>query len=396
MSLVINIRAILPSQEALDAMGRRRYQHPKVEQTKTKDKTARRWFFRARVDALTGPGQTERVQGPHYLGSVSSMTRKEAEKARDTALAGINQPDVILSSQVLFGSVLDRWLAMGSVRESTYTNYASVVNAHLRPRWGETRMCDITPLVVEEWLIAKAATCTKSMLDCIRLRFSQVWKRAIFWRFTREVCPVFGMPAILRFGKPARGNALPTLPQYHQFLYLLDEPYRSIVVVCTLTGLRISEAMALTVAQLRSDVAVIVEAVNQRTGKIGPLKAKFSGREIPMSHMRGDIAIPADALAGDRPYNVGYFAVYDAIKEAAKTVEIDYEGFGLHTLRRMHNTMFRRQAGDDSAERKMAREQLGQGRDATNDLYYVPGQEEVEKRAAVVHAMRRKVMESVN
>lgn len=382
----------------LIAMGRRRYQRPSVKQTETQSKSSRRWYFEARVDVLLGDGKTVRRQQQFYLGNVSEMGRREAEKRRDEILAEkINRPDIVIPTQVKFGFVLDKWLATVDVRDSTYQGYESMVRKHLRPRWGEVSVRDITPMDVESWLIAKARTCSEKTLRNIRSRFTEAWNRAIFYRFTRDVCPVVGMQNIVRFGSPPRAKTLPTLEQFHRFLYLLDEPYRSIVVICAFTGLRVSEAMALTVEQLNSDTTEIIEAVSQRTGRrIGPVKAEHSKRTIPVSHLRGDIAIPADALQSDRPFNVGYHSVYGAIKEAARNTGIDYRGFGCHTFRRMHNTMFRRIAGGGEEATGLAMNQLGHADAKTNDIYYVEGVEDVKRRAEIAFVMRRNVMEVIN
>jgi integrase len=393
----VNISAILPSPERIAAMARRRYQHPKVEKTVTKDKSAARWYFRARIDALIGPGETGRVEDRFYLGSVAQMTKREAELARDAILAeAINRPDVMLSSQVRFGDVLDKWLATVDVRPHTHEMYTSAVNKHLRPQWGASRMCDITPEAVQAWLIGKSKHCTKSTLAQIRARFAEVWKRATFWRFTREICPTVGMPRIVRAGKESRAKTLPTREQFHQFIYLLDEPFRSVVIVCAFTGLRISEALALTVAQVNSDSALIVEAANQRDASFGPLKGKYSGRVVPMAHLRSGVAV-ASMVPSDRAFPVRYHCVLRAIKDAAGRVGIDYPGFGCHTFRRMHNTMFRRLAAEGADGVRLSMAQLGHGDESTNDLYFVADESDVKRRAEIAGKVYDNVMtETVN
>ena len=93
----------------------------------------------------------------------------------------------------------------------------------------------------------------------------------------------------------------------------------------------------------------------------------------------------------------GYWTIYPAIKRAAKETGMDYPGFGCHTFRRMHNTMFRRQVSDDASGVKLAQGQLGHSDKTTNDLYFVEDQEDVDRRAEVVARIFQKVMkETVN
>lgn len=375
-------------------MARRRHQNPKLQKTKTKDKRNQQWFFLARIDVLDDEGKQKREEKRFYLGSTTQMNQKQALQARDLELTQkINKPEVILSSQVLFGAVLDRWLNTVPVQAPTHGSYASLANVHLRPQWGGMRLCDITPMAVEAWLVAKAKTTRQSMLKNIQRRFATVWNRAIFWRFTKDACPLIGMPTIVYRGKPKRVKTLPTITQFNEFLYLLEEPYRSIILVCTFCGLRISETLALTVAQLNSEIMRIELAAKQRTGELGPVKTERSNRDIPMRRARGLIQIPVDAQPDDRPFHVLYKRVYVAIKEAAQVIGIDYEGFGCHTFRRMHNTMFRDLAGNTPESTKMAMEQLGHGDARTNDIYYVEGAEGTAKRARVVDRMVSVVME---
>jgi integrase len=382
-----------------DEMGRRRSQHGKVHKTTTQDKSSARWYFRARTDILTSPGEIEYKEGPRqYLGYVREITKREAENRRDEILATvINKPVAVIASQVRFGAVLDRWLAtLDRVKESTAANYESMAAAHLRPQWGDIRLCDITPMAVEDWLHKKARVSTKQSFALLKTRFAQVWRYAIFAGFTRDACPLIGMPRITRFGKEPRAKTIPTIQQLHEILYLLDEPYRSLIYVCALTGLRISEAMALTVAQLCSESTRIVAAVNQIDGRLTDLKAKYSDRWIPMACVRGNITLPLDAKPEDRPFHVPYDGVRCALKEAAKTAGIDYPGFGCHTFRRLHNTEFRRAAGDSDAGVMAAMAQLGHGDRSTNDLYMQDGPEELRRRAQISDIIAAKMSETVN
>ncbi len=384
--------ATMPFLGAPGAMGRRRYQHPSVRKTSSKDKSAQRWYFRARVDHIGKDGKLEREESRIYLGNVSELTKREADQRRDDILAQkINKPETFLPTQISFGFILDKWIANNGSGIGTIKAYESVVNAHLRPRWGSVRICDISPEDVHTWLMLLARTCTQKTLGNIKTRFGQAWKYAIHLRYTREVCPLVGMPEIRQFGKAPRAAILPTLEQFLQLLYLLDEPYRSIVIVCTFTGLRIGEALALTTAQLQSDVAIITRASVRATGKLGPPKTANSVRKIPMKHLHGEIVIPHDSASEDRPYFLNYTTVLKAIKTAAKTIGLDYHGFGCHTFRKMHNTMFRR-LSDGNVQLSM--KQLGHANETTNDLYYIPDDSDVAKRAEIVSSMIENVMQA--
>src|SRR5438045_1750763 len=110
-ALSVNVKAILPTQEELAAMARRRYQHPEVQQSESKDKKKRYWYFRARIDVIEGPGRIGRQERIYKLGLCSEVGKREADTKRDAILQqAINRPDVLLNSQVKFGVVIDAYL----------------------------------------------------------------------------------------------------------------------------------------------------------------------------------------------------------------------------------------------------------------------------------------------
>ena len=66
----VNLSAIIPSQEELESMGRRRCQQPSVFKTES---ARPEWYFRARIDVLVGPGKTQRRERTLDLGFVDEI-----------------------------------------------------------------------------------------------------------------------------------------------------------------------------------------------------------------------------------------------------------------------------------------------------------------------------------
>jgi integrase len=383
------LREIIPSREALDAMGRRRHQAPTLKRSKTKDGKADRWWFRGYIDIRSGPGQTERIEKSYHLGYCSAMGKREAQAAMDKKVADLNRPAEILQSQVRFGEVLDKWLAMADVRENTATGYKSVVEAHIRPRWGDVRMCDITTLAVEEWIMATARGLAENSVTHIRRRFSQIWKCAIRWDFTSAANPMGLIPKPRNYGKSGRRKTLPTLEQFHRLLAELKPLHREIVTFAVGTGLRVSEILAVRWRQLGGPYLVIEESMDPR-GRLGPVKTKLSNRTIPVRHLR--LVRPLDACPDDFVFPTNYDSVQRAVQVAATAIEIYYPGLNMHTFRRMHNTWFRRSA---DGRLHLAQQQLGHADQAINDLYYIADDSDLAARADIAEAMMGKVMGGV-
>lgn len=368
------VASIIRPEEA-NAMARRRYQHPPVKQTGTRDKSARRWYFVARVDVLTGPNEVGRPQRRIYLEGCE--TKRQAEQKRDEILATtVNRPAETISSQVLFGTVMDKFISLAMVRPQTLRHYEHIIGKHLRPAWGKSRMCDITPLAVETWLIGMARQYRESTVGAARRIFGTIWKAALRWQMTREACPTTLCPRIKATTAP-RKKDLPTVQQWQDILAILHEPYRSIALIAAKTGMRIGEVLALTWEKFSEDNPMIEESA-QQDGRIGPVKTEKGRRPVLMAHLHGSVQRPAGAKG--RMFTVQYNAVQVALRNAGESVGIKYQGFGCHTLRRMFITMFRRETDDIS----LAMGQVGHSSRHTSDLYLIAGEPEVQARAEVV------------
>ena len=177
MSAGFDIAKILPG--GWEEMGRRRYQHPNVRRTQSKHP---QWWFKARTDVISEEdGKRKRVEIPHYLGFCKDVTRRDAEKARDAILEKINHPQLILTSQVPFGSVLDSFLKVGmeEISQVTRQGYESLIKVHFQPALGKLRMCDLTPLKCREWIVGlRSALAPRSRQKVLRL-FRQIWEFAV-------------------------------------------------------------------------------------------------------------------------------------------------------------------------------------------------------------------------
>lgn len=357
-------------------MARRRYQKPNVRKTAARNP---QWWFKARVDAITEEG-TDRIEKPYYLGFCREVTKREAEKKRDAILEKINQPQLILTSQVAFASVLDSFLKVGmeEIGQVTRQGYESLIKVHFRPMLGSLRMCDLTPLRCREWIVGlRVALAPRSRQKAVRL-FRQIWEFAIEIDCTQTVCPLRKYKVK---GDDKREKTLPTVEQFRMMLAVLEEPYSSMLAWATFTGMRIGEVMALRGHQMRGDSLVISESRTQ-VNKIVKVKTG-KPRVVPIGHLQKPSAEP-NALVFDVPYQTGLYH----LKAAAKKVGIEYPGFGWHTFRRVHATLFERYGG----RREDSQAQLGHSTPEQTGVYVQPGDPEFERRAAAEREMFERVM----
>jgi hypothetical protein len=79
----------------------------------------------AGVDAITGK--------PHHLRETAG-TSAEAEKVRTRLLSQVDERRHP-RSQATLGALLDRWLEVADVEETTLHGYRSKIETHIRPGW---------------------------------------------------------------------------------------------------------------------------------------------------------------------------------------------------------------------------------------------------------------------
>lgn len=384
----LDTRGLLPSQAMMDAMGRRRHQNPPLKKTDTKNP---RWYFRYRVDVLTEPGVTKYVEREKGLGYCSDIGKRAAEKLQTEFLATINRPDVVIQSQVSFGAIIDRWLkyAEQAVLPDTFEEYRGAINKHIRPEFGNLRLCDITAEDAQLWLLKVCRANSKCTARHIRARFSGIWKKARVWGYTRDASPLEDATMGTVYRRQPRKKTLPTVEQFNALLALLSEPTRTIVTVAAFTGLRISEILGLSWEDLSRDTVKVQRVADRRGIIYDRTKTERSERLIPIGHVRHivlQLEKPANARAADPAFRIKYNPVLCRIKAAAGQIGIDYEGFGCHTFRRLHNTWFRRSASTEDAM-----EQLGHADKKTNDLYNVEDDVDVQRRAGITEKLMGKV-----
>jgi len=128
-------------------------------------------------------------------------------------------------------------------RFSTRRGYNAWLKNHIVPKWGKCPITAVQPRPVELWL--QSLTLTPKSRAHIRGLLSILWDFAAWrgdvpmQRNPMELVTVKG--ASKRASKP---NSL-TVEDFQKFIVQLQEPFRTLALLCVCFGLRISEALAL-------------------------------------------------------------------------------------------------------------------------------------------------------
>jgi integrase len=177
--------------------------------------------------------------------SVKYTTERDVRLAVQGQLAALNADTLAGKVNVTFGMIIDRYLKeeLPTLRHSTQTTNKSLLELHIRPKWGEYRLPEIRALEVKKWLDtlpfgAASKVRTRNTISKL-LDLSMLWEYIPLERNPMELVKVKGST------KRKKAIVIITPEQFRQIVAALPEPYKLMVLVCGCLGLRVSETLAL-------------------------------------------------------------------------------------------------------------------------------------------------------
>jgi integrase len=234
---------------------------------------------------ILADGSASRVMRSVVLGPVSEIRgRREARRALDVHLSPINQGQYRPEATMLFSKFVSECFEPGvlpTLKFATQEIYSFLLRKHLTPRFGDHRLCDISRAEIQQYLLEKLKQgFAWETTNHLRNLMSKVLRTAISWNYLGD--------------NVARGLKMPerALKRPHQFLSLdevkrlisaCEEPTRTIVLLATMTGLRIGEILALRWGRINFIQETLVVAETCYMGHFGTPKTRASRREIPLS-----------------------------------------------------------------------------------------------------------------
>jgi integrase len=149
-----------------------------------------------------------------------------------------------------------------TLKFATQEIYSFLLRKHLTPRFGGHRLCDISRVEIQRYLLEKLKQgFAWETTNHFRNLLSKVLGTAVSWDYLTD--------------NPVRGVKMPERS--------LNEPTRTIVLLATLTGLRIGEILALRWKRINFIAETLVVAETCFMGRFGTPKTRASRRELPLS-----------------------------------------------------------------------------------------------------------------
>jgi integrase len=256
------------------------------------------WVGRFREDVLTADGIRRRRVRSVVLGRVSEIGKRQAQRLLSERLAAINQgthkPEVVITFERF---VLERWEPniLPTLRPGTQRNYRSVIRHDLMPFFGAMKLSEIGRADVQMFLADKSKRVAPRTVLTLRNRLSKIFAIAVQWGYLQM--------------NPAQGTQVPALEdtrerlalrpeQVRELLGALPEPYRTMILLAVLSGLRRGELFGLRWKWVDFEKGAVTVAEAIYLGHSAAPKTKASRRKVFV-----DAAV-LEALAKLRPANV--------------------------------------------------------------------------------------------
>lgn len=230
-----------------------------------------RWYTRYRDPAGNQRTKTfdRKIDAERYLTNVESS--KLTGSYIDPAAA-----------RMTVGAWSRRWLeGQTHLKPSTRERYAGILRAHVEPRWGTTRLADVSHSAVQAWVSELAGQRSAATTRKVHRVLSLVLAAAVKDdRLVRNPASGISLPRV---------NAKERMYLSHEEVHELADacgPYRLVVLFLAYTGVRFGEMAALRVRRLdlMRRRALIAESVTLVRG--------VQTWGTPKGHERREVPIP--------------------------------------------------------------------------------------------------------
>jgi len=306
------------------------------------------YYIRYRVRVLVARDQFERKEKQHFLGYCDEISKRQAERMRDTVMVEINGQVYTLQSQIRFADFVELYrrdhlvtLAPGGKKRDE-----SLLKNHIIPELGSRGLCEIGALEVQQFLNQKEADgLSRWTPNRMKAMLSSLFAKAQDWGYWQGKNPV--TKARLGRKKPKRQKQILTDSHFQMLLKELPPIEALMVKTAASTSMRVSEVLGLKWDRVNLERGLVRVDRRLYRGDFDEPKTEGSKRIVPLGMLCAEFRQlrPADAQDDDFVFQRDGKPLDDrailrnCIRPAAKRLGIYFEGFGWHTFRRQNLTL---------------------------------------------------------
>jgi integrase len=300
----------------------------------------------------TKPETGKRVEATVTIGAVTRFP-KEKDAWVEVERRYL-QPDSVQNKigRVTLGELVENYRkkAFNKLGVTTQPITAHILDDYLLPRWGGSFALDIEPDQIEEWL--DALTLASPTKEKIRRVMNVVYRRGQKSGLLPRTGDGNPVAFVTQSSKSNYKAVIISPEQAFRIMMELGEPFRSLVFLVAVTGLRISEALGLKWSDLDYDRQMIhLRRVWVGNELVLRMKTDGSAAPVPLGELLADAlqswhrntlyanpedwVFPSTKMKGKTPLSASTMAK-DKIRPAAIKVGIRLERgqrFGFHNFR---------------------------------------------------------------
>jgi integrase len=257
------------------------------------------WEFRYRDKSLPGQPQKQKT-----FDTAEYPTETQARRAVEALLMQINS-DHPIPIQITFGALVDRFICEERLLEikssrpgqmqgnelkfSTVCSYLSVLNQHIRPRWGKTPLAVIKPAHILDWL--KQMDVAPKTKGHIKSLMHRLYEKAMLWELVEIQRNPLELVEIKGVSKRRKKPLILTPTQFWSIVERLYEPYRPMVIAAQCLGLRVSELLVLKWSDINFTERTMRVTRAVVHGRIDEVKTEYSEDDLPLDARFAEVLI---------------------------------------------------------------------------------------------------------
>jgi integrase len=221
-----------------------------------------------------------RVLGVAQTHNTPGLTKREAQKLLDEILRPMNEDHYVPTTEITFEEFYRKWEATklpAIPRESTRRFYRDTIHGWILPYFRIVPLAKIQPIHVQDFINRFKDKFSDSTLKHIRSGLNQIFNTAVRWEYlTKNPAAGLSLPE----GKKKVQAQVFEAHQIAQLYGALVSPYREMVLLMAVTGMRESELFGLKKQDF--DVGHLLIHIRQCVYKrrVGPPKTDRSARPI--------------------------------------------------------------------------------------------------------------------
>ncbi|WP_158792272.1 site-specific integrase [Granulicella sp. L60] len=255
---------------------RERYQQGSIRKVKRAKGFA--WEFRYYIEE--GGKRTPKSQ---YFDGETYKTATSVRQKVEAQLLQLNEgTEYARAKDVSFNALLERYINEEMPeRHATKGGYTSIINTHLRPKWGTHMVSEIRPAEIHKWFQSLAlAPVTKGH---VRSLMHKLFDLATLWEYLplerrnpTDIVKIKNVTKVLK-------EAIVLTPElFREVVLRLPEHVNMIAMTAACLGLRVSEALGLKWEDIDWETGIVTIRRSAYRGSIDDTKNTPSKARLPL------------------------------------------------------------------------------------------------------------------